>query len=354
MSEIIQAGKLYRLTGDRAWLERFWPDMKRMAGYLDLISICGVPEGGTTYDVWDFPGTFIYSATLYLAALATMKDLALEIEEESLERYGKRFDICLERIHDALWQEEEGFFRSVPGKDSLFTASLAGDWVSRYAGLGPVIETDKALRHMERQYQVLIKRAVEEANAAGRTPFPWAEATSDGRKIKPKSIAALAPGELIYVWQVLSYQAMEHIYLGQVDMGLDVIQMIYDRIYRKGYTWSAGLMGNNDSIYMTNTVIWAVLNAISGAALDVPRGVLTLSPQELPGQTLIKVPVCFPGFWGMMTYDTNHETVVFEVTAHFGEPVSIRTIRLRNREFPLDAPFGFVEGAVWRGSLKGI
>jgi hypothetical protein len=216
-----------------------------------------------------------------------------------------------------------------------------------------VIETDKALRHMERQYQVLIKRAAKKANEVGRRPVPWAEATSDGRKIKPKSIAALAPGELIYVWQVLSYQAMEHIYLGQVDMGLDVIEMIYDRIYRKGYVWSAGLMGNNDSIYMTNTVIWAVLNAISGAALDVPRGVLTLSPQALPGQTLMKAPVCFPGFWGMMTYDTNHETLAFEITTHFGEPVSIRTIRLRNREFALDSPLVLRKGAVWRGNLKG-
>jgi uncharacterized protein (DUF608 family) len=353
MSEIIQAGKLYRLTDDREWLERFWPDMKRMAAYLDSISVHGVPEGGTTYDVWDFPGTFIYSATVYLATLATMKDLALEMEEESFDLYGKRFDTCLERIHDVLWQEEDGFFRSVPGKDSLFTASLAGDWVSRYAGLGPVIETDKALRHMERQYQVLIKRAVEKANEAGRRPVPWAEATSGGTKIKPKSIAALAPMEMIYVWQVLSYQAMEHIYLGQVDMGLDVIEMIYDRIYQKGYAWSAGLMGNNDSIYMTNTVIWAVLNAISGAALDVPRGVLTLSPQALPGQELTKVPVCFPGFWGMMTYHADDETLVLEVTKHFGKPVSIKTVRLQNREFALDSPLVLAEGAVWRGSLKG-
>lgn len=352
MSEIIQAGKLYRLTGDREWLERFWPDMKRMASYLDSISVNGVPEGGTTYDVWDFPGTFIYSATVYLAAMATMKDLALEVEKDSFDTYGKRVDTCLKRIHEALWQEKEGFFRSVPGKDSIFTASLAGDWVSRYAGLGPVIEIEKARRHMERQYKVLIKTAVEKANKAGRMPVPWAEAASDGTKITPRSIAGLVPGELIYIWQVLSYQAMEHIYLGQVDMGFHVIQMIYDRIYRKGYAWNAGLMGNNDAIYMTNTVIWAVLNAISGAALDVSRGVLTLFPQKLPGQTLMKVPVCFPGFWGMMTCNTEDETVALEVTTHFGKPVSIKTVRLQNRDITLPTPLVLTEGAVWKGSLK--
>ena len=352
MSEIIQAGKLYRITGDKEWISRSWQDMKRMADYLDSISVNGVPEGGTTFDVWDFPGTFIYSATVYLATLATMKDLALEIEEELVDLYQRRYQACLSRIYSALWQENEGFFRSVPEKDTLFTASLAGDWVSRYAGLEPVIEEERARRHMQFQYRALIERPLEEAKKEGRTPIPWAEAKIDGTKVTPKGIASLAPGELIYIWQVLSYQAMEHIYLGQVEMGLRVIKLIYDRIYEEGNVWSADLMGSGHAIYMTNTVIWAILNALTGAALDVPRGILTLSPQKLPGQIETRIPICFPHFWGMMMYDPETETVEIEIKKHFEEPVTLNTVRIRNQLIRLDPPWECTKGSTTKLCVK--
>ena len=57
-------------------LERFWPDLVRGMEYLASIAPHGVPEGGTTYDVWDFPGVFAYTATLYVASLAMMADMA--------------------------------------------------------------------------------------------------------------------------------------------------------------------------------------------------------------------------------------------------------------------------------------
>ncbi len=355
MSEIIQAGKLYRITGDRDWPARFWPDLKRMAGYLHDISSDGVPEGGTTYDIWDFPGSFIYSATAYLAAMATMIDLAEDIEKEAAATYRERYSACRARIDQALWMEDKGYFRSTPKKDTVFTAALAGDWLARYAGLEPVVEPDRARRHMELQYKLLIENARKIAAKKERFPKPLAHATPDGEVIRKMNIVERLP-DSIYIWQVVSYQAFEHIYLGQVEKGLDVLKMIYERIFKKGYTWSAGLMGNPDSVYMTHPVIWAVLNALTGAALDAPRGILHLSPKALPGAGRMKIPFCFPGFWAMMTYEPDSGQTEVEVKKHFGEPVTLNKIQQRrlNGEVlthELDSPLEMKVGATWSGKL---
>jgi non-lysosomal glucosylceramidase len=357
MSEIIQAGKLYRITGDRDWLSRFWPDMKSMAEYLAGISRDGVPEGGTTYDVWNFPGSFIYSATVYLAALKTMIDLAEGVEPYLIEKYQRRYSECEARISQALWVDAEGYFQSTPKKNTVFTAALAGDWLARYAGLGPVVEPERARRHLERQYRVLIETSRKRAAEKGKMPSPWSEAKPDGSEVKNILSRFQGIGHIVYVWQVLSYQAMEHIYLGQVELGLEVIKMIYDRIYHKGFAWSAGLMAGPDSVYMTHPVIWAALNAITGAALDAPRGILHLAPKSLPGQGEMKVPFFFPRFWAMMHHDAESGSTEIEVKKHFGKPVRINQVGFWTtsgecRTIELDSPIEFSTGVIWKGILK--
>ncbi len=357
MSEIIQAAKLYRVTGDKEWLDRFWPDLKRMAGYLESISRHGVPEGGTTYDVWDFPGSFIYSATVYLAALSAMIDLAGEAEPSEAAVYQERFDRCSARINEALWMEKEGFFRSTPDKDTVFTAALAGDWAARYSGLAPVVLPARAARHLALQYRVLIEGAQKKAEAKGRFARPWSEAFADGRE--KKNILGFFQGNihLVYIWQVLSYQAMEHVYLGQADKGLEVMKMVYDRIYKKGHAWGAGLMGDADSVYMTHPVIWALWNAFTGAALDVPGKMLTLGPRPLPGESKLVMPFFFPGFWAMMEHEKESGLTRIEVRKHFGEPVVIERIRHTpfdgdEQMIKLESPLEMKAGAQWSGVLK--
>lgn len=356
-SEIIQVGKLYRITGDNAFLDEFWPDLKRMADHLDDKQKHGVPEGGTTYDTWSFPGTFIYAATVYLAALRTMIDLAEELEPAVVPMYERRYRRCNERIDLALWRETEGYFRTTPKRNTLFTAGLAGDWAARYAGLQPVIEPHRALRHMTLQYDVLIKPAKKAYSRWGKLPKPWSEARPNGAGVKNKTALLLGIGHLVYIWQVISYQAAEHIYLGQVDKGLDVLKMIYRRFFEKGLLWDASLIGDSGSVYMTHPVVWSVLNALTGAALDVPRGILYLNPQILPGQSLMRVPFFFPGFWAMLEYEPKAGRVRFDVKKSFGEAVVLKQIRCgapeKRRVLVLEKPIEMLEGASWEAVIGG-
>jgi uncharacterized protein (DUF608 family) len=348
-SEIIQAGKMFRMTGDGKWLEMFWLDLKRMAEYLDKNCIHGVPEGGTTYDIWHFPGTFIYSATVYLAALKTMIDLAGHIEPGIAVLFEKRAETCRKRIDEALWDNYRGYYKSSPKRPTIFCAALAGDWVSRYSGLGPVVEPERAASHMSLACKLLIDGAKNLPRFKGRLPKPVAEMTLSGRE--KLVLRGFSDGDIrqIYIWQVISYQACEHIYLGQVKEGLDTLNMIYSRLERLGYTFSADLTGETRSIYMTHPVAWAVLNAFTGAALDVPRAVLHLGPRTMPGEDGLKCPIFFPGFWAMLDYDEDKGLVVIDVRKHFGNPVIIKSVIFDQaggglKEIPLEKPVLLEQG----------
>ena len=342
MSLVLQVGKLWRMTGRRDILERFWPALRRSADYLARIAPRGVPEGGTTYDIWDFPGAFIYSATLYLATLRTLIDLAEFAEPERIPIFTERFAVCRSRVEHELW-DERGYYRTSDSTDSIFTAALAGDWAARYAGLEPVVDPGRAARHLEHQHRALVRMPIE--RAAGRyRQFPLAEAKLDGTPIRHPLGQGMPPGEeMTYVWQVISYQACEQLYLGQTDAGLETLRAIYDPIWHQGNAWSAGLRGNGESVYMTHPVAWAILNALTGAALDVPRATLHLSPRLLPhdaGTDRLRCPFFFPGFWAMLDVGRDRRARI-EVLRSFGAPVRIERIVERSpdgRERTIEVP----------------
>jgi uncharacterized protein (DUF608 family) len=324
MSLVLQVGRLWRTTGRRDVLERFWPALAAGMEYLNRLAPRGVPEGGTTYDVWDFPGVFVYSATLYLAALRTMRALAAAIEPARGASYDARYAACARRLDEELW-DPRGFFRSSETKPTIFTAALAGDWAARWSGLDPVVDPARAASHLRHQQRVLVRAA--QAASVVKPAWPWSEATVEGTSVEHPMRAGLPAGEeFTYVWQVVSYQACEQLYLGLVEDGLETLRLFYDRLWRDGLAWSGGLRGSGESIYMTHPVAWAVLNALTGAALDVPERTLHIAPRT--GGELgsgLRCPVFFPGFWAMLDHDPAGATSL-EVVRTFGEPVEIARV----------------------------
>ena len=328
MSLVLQVARHWRTSGRRDLLERFWPALVRGMEYLHALAPHGIPEGGTTYDVWDFPGSFIYTATLYLASLRAMIDMAAHIDPQPVGAYRERYARCVARMDGSLW-DERGFFRTCETKDTIFTAALAGDWAARYAGLEPVVDPARAASHMRHQHRVLIEAAIAAAGDRYRA-LPRAEASFDGTLIVHPMAGGLPAGEeMTYVWQVLSYQAMEQIYLGQVEQGLQTMRCIYERLWHDGNAWSGGLRGNGESVYMTHPAIWAALNALTGAALDVPSGTLHLSPRTGGEIAYLRCPFFFPSFWATLEHDPTSGQTSVEVHRSFGEPITIERVQQR-------------------------
>jgi uncharacterized protein (DUF608 family) len=324
MSLVLQVSKVWRSTGRADVLERFWPSLVRGMEYLASIAPRDVPEGGTTYDVWDFPGVFAYTATLYLASLEAMIDLAEAIDQAQINGYRKRLASAAARFEE-LW-DPRGFYRSTPEHETIFTASLAGDWAARYAGLGPVVPHERAVSHLRHQQRVLVDAAIEACRGRFR-PLPRAEAHFDGTEVVNRLGRGLPADEaMTYVWQVVSYQACLQIYVGEVEPALRTIHGIYERIWRQGNIWSAGLRGNDESIYMTHGVLWAVLDALTGAALDVPARTLHLGPRCGGEIAHLRCPFFLPSVWAMLDYDDHDRRATVTVLRHFGAPVTIDSV----------------------------
>ncbi|MFN8602166.1 MAG: GH116 family glycosyl-hydrolase [Candidatus Binatia bacterium] len=324
MSLVLQVGKIWRATGRGDVLERFWPDLVHGVEYLRSIAPHGVPEGGTTYDVWDFPGTFAYTATLWSATLAMMADMAEAIEPQRADVYRG-----IARDADAqlaiLW-DTRGFYRTTATHDTIFTAALAGDWIARAAGLPPVVPHARTVSHLEHQQRVLIDAAVTAAQGRYRA-LPRAEATFEGEEVVNAMGRGLPREEtMTYVWQVLTYQVALQIQVGLVDAGLRTARMLDDRIWRDGNAWSAGLRGNDESIYMTHPAWWSVLQALTGAALDVPERTLHVAPRAGTDMPRLRCPIFLPGAWAVLTYDPDKLHGGIEVLRHFGTPVEIDTV----------------------------
>jgi non-lysosomal glucosylceramidase len=328
MSQVIQVCTAWRRTGRHDVLERFWPSLTRGMEYLHGLAPEGVPLGGTTFDVWDLPGVFVYSATLYLAALRLMIDAAAQLEPACAAIYQSRFAACTDVLEERLW-DDRGFYRTSPDRPTLFTGALAGDWAARYAGADPVVDPARAASHLRHAHRALVLAAIRDAGGRHR-PLPRAEAHPDGTPVRPALAASLPPDEeMTYVWQVLPYQAMEQIYLGQIHEALQTMQLIYDRIWHDGLAWSAGLRATGESIYMTHPTLWAVLSAFTGTALDVPARTLVVAPRSAGEIGELRCPFFFPALWGTLDYHPGSGRMDIEIVRTFGAPVTIEHVAHR-------------------------
>jgi len=202
---------------------------------------------------------------------------------------------------------------------------MAGDWFREWAGgIDPLFqEEQKITSHMRNQHRVLFGNMKERYPDLLKMPssFPDSEATIDGKMVETKVLGLIKIHS--YCYQVLSYHAMEMIYKGFENEGMSVIEMFYERIYRCGWPWSSDLFGNGAFIYMTNTVLWALPNALTGAKLNIPSRKLSFSKRFFQGEEEKRFPVFFPSFWGMLTWQPQFQSGSFKVIKTFGKIVTL-------------------------------
>lgn len=321
LSYLLQFYRHHKLKGSSEQLERVWPDLKQMMEHLKSSSRHGVPEGGSTFDTSVFRGTFIYTATLMVAALSAMIELAETLEPELVEGWNTWKDEAKDRIDQVLWQEKGGYYKSAESKDTLFLGALAGDWFARYAGLPPVLEVERVRSHLKMIHEMLLS---DRDHWYAPAPFPYMEVKPNGKPVPTKVMGLFSIAG--YAWQVISYFGLEAIYAGLVDEGLDSIRLLFIRMWKRGWPWSADLFGNAGAVYMTHPVLWALPYALTGATLDQDNQSLTLSPRMLPGLDSQTLPVFFPQCWLMVTSEEDG-SITISVRKHFGEPLTLKSVR---------------------------
>ena len=343
-SFIMQTLKLYRWTGDRAFLERMYPHIVKALKFLEAADSDGdfIPEGGSTYDyVEPFPGAFCFTASCYAGALTTAQEMARVMGDEKTENYCRE---RLENVRDSmmknLWNGRYFIKQYLPAtgekNPNSFIAQLAGDWLSRLCGVGSTFPEEVT----ESTVREIIARHVKPWK-----PVPPMEVTPDGR----------IGHSTCFILQHEPYAGCEAIYQGYTADGLDVIYRVYQVAWEVTKSpWDMKLAfdapGGGEkwlSHYMTCPTTWHVLNALTGTTIDLPNEALYVDPRvsnELPE---LHMPVYFSRFWVWFDYVPG-KTLRLTVTRTLQN--NIRISRILDRErcelLKLEEPFIVKEGAV--------
>lgn len=337
ISCILQIYRHYKTTGNIEHLRSIWPDILAMLEHLKQCSQHGVPEGGSTFDTSVFPGTFIYTATLMLTTLDACCDMAEQIDPSQLESLHSWRNQVSTHIDANLWRDQLGYYASTPNKPTLFLGAMAGEWFARYAGLPSVLPTDRIRSHLRLQHKWLIQG---NDHLFAPAAFPFLEVTPDGKPIPTKVMKFFQIYG--YAWQVISYHALTAITVGLVEEGLETIQILFQRMWKRGWPWSADLYGNAGPVYMTHPVLWGLLYALTGAAQDIHRATLSLSPRLLPGSSHFSVPVFFPQYWATIHYHSADSLLQIQVHKHFDPPLTLKQITVNNEQ---NVPVAHVSGS---------
>ncbi len=162
------------------------------------------------------------------------------------------------------------------------------------------------------------------------------------------------PGSQCWPFYLESYTAMLAVQAGYVADGLDMMRHIQLVHLRNGWTWSQNLWNPGELTYMTAPVTWFITDVLSGAALDIPSGTLTLGPVVLPGEDNLNVPLYFPKFWAQLDYQPAAGKASLKIIKTFGEenivirslkglPAGVAASPDRRQDIP---PFAVKRGAV--------
>lgn len=344
-SFILQMGKMILQTGDLALLGKNWDIMTEMMDYLAGTLEDGIPEGITTYDYAYYTPHFIYSGTVHIATLKMMIELgnillnSKETEDgnnndrikEKLEKYGYQLETCRESIVKRLWNEK-GFFNTCSTKQTVFTSGLAGDWISRFCGLGPAVDYEKALSHSEWQHKTLVEAyKYTDKNGEISRPRVYREADTDGNEIPVVRGRGLI--KINYAnnpWQSIVFQGIEAIYLNKTDHGLRLIKRIWDKGYYEGYPWNMNNWGFSSHIYMSHPGMWSIFHGITGASINLCTETMILSPRHseiLSSEEYnLSLPVFFTAVWFWFEYIHERKSVIIEVIKTFVGDQKIETI----------------------------
>lgn len=314
---VMQVAKLYRWTGDTGFLHRMLPHVDSAMAWLqrDGADDNLIPAGGSTYDYEQLPrGEFIYSASCYLGALRAAAAISDPIQGNE---YNHHLGLVQQSVMHDLWNGT--FFRKwhQPGTgqsvEDSFVANLAGDWLARLTGLPRTLPADII-------HKSIAQTITRHQNAF--YPVPPMQVTPDGKSTTSSC----------YLLQDEPYLGCEAIYENFVDDGLETLHRVYHVVWEQNKSpWDESLVydapnGGQGGLptYMTCPATWHVLNALSGATLDLPNHTLYISPRLASDASEIHMPIYFSRFWAWLDYVPAHHKLQLKILRVFPENSTVQ------------------------------
>ena len=358
LGAILKTYREYRACGDRAWLGRMWPGVKRALDYIWTShdpQHTGVITGEqpNTYDISIFgPNTFI--GTLYLAALRAAENMAARLGEPD---FAAQCRAAYERgrtdLDGRLWNGEyyvqEVDLQQHPEQNwgaGCHSDQLLGEWWAHVLGLGHMLDP----AHVHSAVLAIVRHNFRD-NFRGFRQEPRAFVVDDDQGLLicswPNGGRPEVPTQYSdEVWTGIEYAvAGLLLYEGEAPAAVRLVAAARARYDgRKQNPWNDIECGDH---YVRAMAAWALLEAATGYDYDAAAGALAFVP-ALP------VPVPKPGITMLdarqqgrgTTVNPDHCRAPFVTAAGWG------TFDQRRTPAGLTATLSLAYGALSLNSLR--
>lgn len=332
---VILSLKHYQLTGDESYIKEAYPHLIRclldfqMSMDKDDDGIANISGVGNTFDAEKFEGTSSYIATLWLAALKALENLAVRFNDtNTAERCRKAFDKARTNAIKQLWNGRYfvNYFDNIKGKGSAnsHVSQVAGEFFARLCGLGPLYG-DEYVR------EALI--SILSLNYHPRFIFPSNEATPEG-KMPVRTMWGWLPHVRVFLGGI-------PLYFGLEEDGIEALERM-DRVITEcndDNRWDLRLFYEPDTgrqhwgrFYMSAPSTWYIYQALLGYRWDKPEGLLEIIP-NLPESFLpFSGPLFLPGFWAWLEIDKKSEYMRMKILKRFDDEIRIKKLQLPCRK----------------------
>jgi len=323
--------KHYQLTGDEEYLNEAYPSIvKALLDYqlsldTDDDGIANISGVGNTFDAEEYEGTSSYIASVWLAALRALEELARRRGDgKVVERCRKVFEKARKNAVEELWNGR--YFANYYDAASKFRSpnshfsQVAGEFFARLCGLGELYGD-----HYVRQALTSMLRLNFHPDLA----FPTNEATPQG-KMPCRKMWGWLPHARVYLGGT-------PLYFGMAEEGLQVLERLEKALVEinDDNRWDQRLFYEPDTgkqhwgrFYMTAPATWYVYQALLGYRWDEPLGVLAIVP-NLPEKLLpFEGPLFVPGFWAWLKVDRNQKKIAVRFLKKFAREIEIKEICL--------------------------
>ncbi|HID95474.1 MAG TPA: hypothetical protein EYP53_05380 [Candidatus Latescibacteria bacterium] len=273
--------RYYLRTGDRAFLEEYYPSVKDAIHYLRSLDYDSdglvndhshaLPgelwPANQFYDIWPWFGTSAYVAGTWLATLRCTIAIARELRDEA---YAEELEACLERglnsYDEKLWNSRYYRLYNDPEKgrtsETCLGNQLMAEWCTGIVGVKGVLPPDKVQKTLES-----IERLNFPATRYGLVNGIRPDGTPDtcGSGTENDHARQIFVGESLCA-------AMTFILRGRREVGLEIGRRLMEAIYEAHRTpWNQRcLIASDDGRpiwgddYYSNMVIWTLPMVLAG------------------------------------------------------------------------------------------
>lgn len=301
---ILATYRQYRWTGDADAMKAAYPAVQKAFAWLKSRDADGdgIPEGGSTWDYQHYPGTFSYTASLYLASLRAGEAMARanldkKTEDELRERYKEARATAMAQLWNGRYFTKYLNPVTADRSTNLFAGALAGEWAGEQLGLAD-------------QYDPAV---VDTGLRSLLDVLPPSGSFASPNEIRADGTAEPRLSDLSWGGHLETYIGALGIARNRADSGLALVKRVHDVQSGPGRGPWDGALGysaasgtrQGSGAHISTLASWNVYEALTGVTLDEPSGTLAVAPNLATGWTGLHAPLFAPRYWAWIDYARN-------------------------------------------------